>query len=362
MLHYQSSSLNIENRSSMSRPAKYIPGDLVFAKVKGYPPWPARVTSVKSSRYKIFFYGTLETATLKREDIWPYNQENEDKFAPKNLKRKWYSEGLDQIKNSPEIALVECDGIAVSKDRSFTTSSMDAIYASMVFQENSKQKATPAVASKTNSVTVPVHKSTPKYAPVKKSMPTTALETKNTPMFSTASENKIFAAENEMIIAENKILKCEMAKNEENMRDLQEENEILKKIIYKDYIDLGKLKQKSEDELTEQKELVNHLAASIKQYTAENEILRSEIQKKENCMKMVKRVVERKRRREEDHRIVDDKDQEIASSFCQPLIGDSDLDSKQLTSDLLHKSKKMKLDIVNDSSSGSDSEGLYISR
>jgi len=80
----------------------------VFAKVKGYPPWPARITGLGSKdRYKIYFYGTYEIATLKSEDIWLYTPETKEKFAPKNLKRKGYTEGIDQIENTPEIAPVE---------------------------------------------------------------------------------------------------------------------------------------------------------------------------------------------------------------------------------------------------------------
>ena len=89
---------------------KYEPGALIFGKVKGYPPWPARITGLGSKdRYKIYFYGTYETATLRSEDIWPYNPETKEKFAPKNMKKKGYPEGIDQIENTPEIAPVEGD-------------------------------------------------------------------------------------------------------------------------------------------------------------------------------------------------------------------------------------------------------------
>ena len=40
------------------------PGDRVFAKVRGYPPWPARVDGTMEvqgkTRFHVFFYGTYE--------------------------------------------------------------------------------------------------------------------------------------------------------------------------------------------------------------------------------------------------------------------------------------------------------------
>lgn len=96
----------------MGKPA-FTAGDLVFAKVKGYPAWPARITGQSSSgKYSVFFYGTFETAALKRSELWPYTQENREKFGPPNIKRKGYSEGLHQIENTPEIAPASDDNIA----------------------------------------------------------------------------------------------------------------------------------------------------------------------------------------------------------------------------------------------------------
>jgi len=79
--------------------------DLVFAKVRGYPAWPARVTGLAGSgKYSVFFYGTYEVGNIKPENMWPYNEKNLDKFGPSNMRKKWYSEGLYQIKHTPDIA------------------------------------------------------------------------------------------------------------------------------------------------------------------------------------------------------------------------------------------------------------------
>lgn len=87
------------------------PGDLVFAKVKGFPAWPARVQGRHpSGKFAIFFYGTYETASLKRNEIWPYDEEHKAKFCnPNVIKRKGYPEGLEQIEKTPEIAPIFTD-------------------------------------------------------------------------------------------------------------------------------------------------------------------------------------------------------------------------------------------------------------
>ena len=71
--------------------------------------------SITLCRYKVYFYGTYETGTLKAEDMWPYNPETKAKFAQKNMKKKGYTEGIDQIENTPEIAAVEGEEEVVVK-------------------------------------------------------------------------------------------------------------------------------------------------------------------------------------------------------------------------------------------------------
>ena len=57
--------------------------DRIFAKVKGYPAWPACVTGptdAKGTRYKVYFYGTYETGVVKREEMWHFNEKTKEKF------------------------------------------------------------------------------------------------------------------------------------------------------------------------------------------------------------------------------------------------------------------------------------------
>lgn len=76
--------------------------DKVFAKIRGYPAWPAIISGVKADtptrpKYNVYFYGTGERAECKPDELFPY-EENKLKLGKPN-KRKFFAEALVQIEN-----------------------------------------------------------------------------------------------------------------------------------------------------------------------------------------------------------------------------------------------------------------------
>ncbi len=76
------SDANATIMSAKKRPTFDV-GARVFAKVRGYPAWPARVETVfgTGSKYSVFFYGTYESATVKPNELWPYDEASKAKHG-----------------------------------------------------------------------------------------------------------------------------------------------------------------------------------------------------------------------------------------------------------------------------------------
>ncbi|KAK0093768.1 hypothetical protein PV326_012717 [Microctonus aethiopoides] len=69
---------------------KFLPGDKVFAKVENVTD-----PNTKSAKYKVYFYGTSETAVCKVDELFDYH-DNKEKFG-KPMKRKLFHQGIQQL-------------------------------------------------------------------------------------------------------------------------------------------------------------------------------------------------------------------------------------------------------------------------
>ncbi|XP_052122984.1 uncharacterized protein LOC113208302 isoform X2 [Frankliniella occidentalis] len=99
-------------------------GDFVFAKLKGYPPWPAKIDQIESvitggkekKRYNIYFFGTHQTSNLRESALFPYDHPNSPQIVEKWGKKLKFHDALKeleremmdkvqyiyQLKNTPE--------------------------------------------------------------------------------------------------------------------------------------------------------------------------------------------------------------------------------------------------------------------
>lgn len=95
----------VKKRSRIVYP-EYNVADLVFAKVQGFPHWPARIDYVKegsitSKKYSIFFFGTQEVAQLSCKEVFLYKQYKE-KYGQQRT-RKYFNDALIQIETEPSL-------------------------------------------------------------------------------------------------------------------------------------------------------------------------------------------------------------------------------------------------------------------
>uniref|UniRef100_A0A672F578 PWWP domain-containing protein n=1 Tax=Salarias fasciatus TaxID=181472 RepID=A0A672F578_SALFA len=75
-------------------------GDLVFAKMKGFPHWPARSDRGYKKRIPVFFFGTHQ-GTLPPENVVPYVG-NRLKYGS-GVRIKGFAEGMWEIQNTPGV-------------------------------------------------------------------------------------------------------------------------------------------------------------------------------------------------------------------------------------------------------------------
>lgn len=126
---------------------EYKSGDFIFAKVKGYPAWPARVQKHNGKRYFVYFYGTGETANLPPNMIFDY-AENKDKFLTKTVKRRDFNDGVKQIEHdfANNVPLEQVIGIP-AEDQPADTTANDTVNEST--NDTMDETADPTAADET---------------------------------------------------------------------------------------------------------------------------------------------------------------------------------------------------------------------
>ncbi|RCN38704.1 PWWP domain protein [Ancylostoma caninum] len=76
------------------------PGDLIWAKMKGFPPWPAKVLEKDKdtplSRIPVIFFGTGEKAFMKPSDVCDYYENKAQHEVPR--KHKGFNEAIHEIR------------------------------------------------------------------------------------------------------------------------------------------------------------------------------------------------------------------------------------------------------------------------
>lgn len=84
---------------------KFNLGEKVFAKLKGYCAWPAKVEGVadltpKRVKYHVYFYGTKQIAVCREEDLFSYCKYKNKYGKPKKL--KYFNASIDEIEADTE--------------------------------------------------------------------------------------------------------------------------------------------------------------------------------------------------------------------------------------------------------------------
>lgn len=98
-----------ETLISMKTDTRYL-GQIIWAKVKGYPNWPAKVTEVKGNRLYVSFYGETSTSRLYPKDTQSFKV-NE---AKRQLERYQKRSNSDPSREKREMFQHLCQGIKIA--------------------------------------------------------------------------------------------------------------------------------------------------------------------------------------------------------------------------------------------------------
>ncbi|CAD6184542.1 unnamed protein product [Caenorhabditis auriculariae] len=153
---------------STSSATTFNPGDLIWAKMKGFPPWPAKVLEQSEDtpvrRIPVMFYGTLEKSFMKPSDLFSYLEHRAEFEIPR--KQKDFNKAVQEIRieaglsqstdlGFPSIEEMEKTKPALpNQGRTRTSSSrLDAILNGEIGDEDRKRKRSNSNSTRSRSRT-----------------------------------------------------------------------------------------------------------------------------------------------------------------------------------------------------------------
>lgn len=98
--------------------------DRVFAKIRGYPQWPAVIDSIENSnskilKYNVTFYGTKEVALVKEVDLCSFN-ENKDRFGKPKQKNQLLNKAIKEAEKSFNTSVTLKQHFTYSQNKNIT--------------------------------------------------------------------------------------------------------------------------------------------------------------------------------------------------------------------------------------------------
>ncbi|XP_017781899.1 PREDICTED: PC4 and SFRS1-interacting protein [Nicrophorus vespilloides] len=224
----------------MKKVKKFNVGDKVFAKVKGYPAWPAQIVKVVGKKYNVLFYGTNETGSLKPEDIF-YYLKHKEKFA-KNPKRKDYKDAVDQIEVDIEAAGTDGDNESNTTD---VTTDLDDTQEEVKKGGNKRKRSSISVEGKNEKMIKLDPEVHTKDDDVAKENTNSVLDNKEVDQSSDNVENK------EVDQSSDNVEKVEVDQSSDNVEKVEQEKEAKEEKV-EEHIEKEQKVEKEEEELIEE--------------------------------------------------------------------------------------------------------------
>ncbi|CAI5437725.1 unnamed protein product [Caenorhabditis angaria] len=135
-----------------SSSTNFQPGDLLWAKMKGFPPWPAKVLEMTvetpARRIPVMFFGTLETSFMKPADLSDYMSFRKEYEIAR--KQKDFNKAVREIRRAAGLSS-EQDESAFPVSNSKSPPSSPRASSSVMINTESKRKRSNSASTKSRS-------------------------------------------------------------------------------------------------------------------------------------------------------------------------------------------------------------------